>query len=58
MTDITPYITLLQVAYQISEELVSIIKNYAAKELSPQEYAALEAAWAADIVESAHNAGF
>ena len=57
MNKVDQYVILLQTAVQISEQLVSLIKGYAAKDLSPAEYAALEVAWSADIAESAKNAG-
>ena len=57
MGKVDQYIILLQTAVGLGDALVSMIKAFAAKDLSAQEFAALEVAWQADIAESARNAG-
>lgn len=56
MSDIDKYIVLLQVATKLSEELADIIRTFAIKQLTPEDFDKLEAAWTADIARSARNA--
>ena len=39
------------------EAIVEAIKGHAQASLTPEEFAALEAAWQSDVEESARNAG-
>lgn len=51
------YVTILQLAYVLGQDLVDLIKDHASKTLTPEEYVALEAAFNQDAVRAKHNAG-
>lgn len=57
MASVKEYIILLQTVQAIADKLVDLIKDFAVSELSPEELAALEAAWQADIDRTKQNAG-
>ena len=51
------YLALFAAAMAIGTGAYNAVKSFASQTLTPAELAALEAAWEADVVESAKNAG-
>lgn len=51
------YINLLTIAGQIGQGLANIIRGYAQRDLSPEEYDALQGQWDALVDRTARNAG-
>lgn len=60
-TDVSGYLQILQIAagigMQLYEGIRGIIADHAAENLTPQDYADLEAAWSFDKLRAAANAG-
>jgi hypothetical protein len=57
MASIKDYIMLLQTVQTVADKLVDLIKDFAIADLSPEELAALEAAWQEDVDRTKRNAG-
>ena len=57
MNNIDSYVQLLQIATALGSGLVAVIKGYAQRDLTPEEYAELQVKWDSLVDRTARNAG-
>ena len=55
--DINAWVALFQAALALGTDVYTAVHQLASNRLSHEDLLSLEAAWNADVIESAHNAG-